>query len=202
MDSQFFAVANSISIPTSGLPVLGGTSVSPSHSAGHSFQNLSYLDGGPYLFSTPVPASSAVSLQLGDPLASCEGDGPGFCGFRSESSLLSTISLQQLQAQDLLVRLSLIQDQLRVARTSLQQYKQRARQLRYHILPRYRSSLAEESQGSHVVNSESSVLGGEVVSVVAPGVARRMHTRSQGAVHKGFSRVSGVLEWEALIVLL
>ena len=128
----------------SGLPVLGGTLVSPSHSAGHSFQNLSYLDGVPFLFSTSVPASSVVSLQLGNPMASYEGDGPGFCGFQSESPLISTISLQQLQAQDLLVRLSPIQDQLKIAHTSLQQYKQKARQQRYHILTRYRSSLAEE----------------------------------------------------------
>ena len=38
-----------------------------------------------------------------------------------------------------------------------------------------------------MVDSESSVLGGEVVFVVASGVARRMHTRSQGPVHNGFN---------------
>ena len=163
----------------------GVAELSPSEAEDNALQGLVLSQGVPDLFSTSGSPSSTTPQQLGDRSTSNEAElAMDFCGFQPDAPAPSITCLHQLQSRELLARLSPVKDELRVARTTLENYKREVRQKRYHILTRYRSSLATELRGSPVVGSGSSSVQGLPSPLVSSGVARRMHTRSQGPVQE------------------
>ena len=139
-----------------GITSEGVAELSHSEAADNALQGLALLQGVPDLFSTSG-SPSTTPQQIGNQSTSNEAElAKDFCGFQQDAPAPSIACQHQLQSRELLARLSPVKDELRVARTTLENYKREVRQKRYHILTRYHSSLATELQGSPVVGSGSS----------------------------------------------